>query len=168
MSKFKNLTVFIVGMMGAGKTTVGTLLAKKLNYNFIDTDKLIETKMQKSINHIFDLYGEEYFRNLENRILDKVPLKNTVISTGGGFPIYNNNMDKLLTLGKVIYLKSSSLEIYNRLKNSKNRPLHDGTITKINQMLESRKHIYSLANFEIECDKKLPHEVITEIIEKIS
>mgnify|MGYP001441532638 CR=1 FL=1 len=107
MASKKTNVIILVGMMGSGKSTVGQLLSKKLGFEFIDTDQMIVDNEQLSINEIFDNNGEAYFRDLEKNILDEVDFSNVVIATGGGLPVFKNNMDILIDRGTTIYLKIS-------------------------------------------------------------
>ena len=100
-------------MMGSGKTSVGKILAKHLKFSFIDTDLEIENQENKTINQIFKFSGESYFRMLEKNFLKNLNKNNFVISTGGGFPIFNDNMSQLLNLGTTIFLETSLQEIHN-------------------------------------------------------
>ena len=84
--------IYLIGYMGSGKTTIGKHLSKKLNMPFIDTDKLIESESKKSINCIFHEFGEDYFRELEYKLIRR-NMKPHVIACGGGLPIYNNNIE---------------------------------------------------------------------------
>lgn len=120
----KKSTIILVGFMGSGKTTIGKQLAKKLNYNFIDTDLEIENLLGISIGNIFKIKGEEYFRNLEQKIIRNIQVKNTIISTGGGLPCHSNNIDYLNNIGTTVYLQCSEYKLFERLKNDyKQRPL---------------------------------------------
>ena len=111
--------------MGSGKTTAGKKLASALDWSFIDLDKKIEEETGKTIPEIFSSDGEDYFRKLENGILKNIEYQsNTVISTGGGTPCYNDNMDYMLNTGLTLYLKLTPGELKSRLSHSKgSRPL---------------------------------------------
>lgn len=110
--------------MGSGKTTFGKQLASKLNYQFLDTDREIEALVGMSIQEIFKSKGEGYFRMLERQLIENMSLKNTVVATGGGLPCFNDNMSLLNQKGVTVYLKYSSHELFERLKNDKEfRPL---------------------------------------------
>jgi shikimate kinase len=116
--------VFLIGYMGAGKTTLGKQIAKKLGYTFLDTDAWIEEKMQLSIHEIFETYGENYFRNLEKEAIFQLPKEEIVVATGGGLPCYGNLMSTIQTLGISIYLHRPAKELAQRLSHAKaNRPL---------------------------------------------
>jgi shikimate kinase len=150
-------------MMGAGKSTVGRYLAKALNYQFLDTDKLIEKKENRTIEAIFKESGEGYFRNLESDIINHFENKTCVYSTGGGLPIYNKNIGKLKDIGQVIYLKTSTDELLNnRIRNNSSRPMIQDAISFEN-LLKRRETTYREADFIITTDSKTPKEIATEI-----
>ena len=111
--------------MGSGKSTTGKQLAKRLGYNFIDTDNLIIERLGMSVNEIFDRLGEKSFRENETRLLNELILKNNlVVSTGGGLPCHGDNMDLMNIHGQSVYLKASSSALHDKLSSRKNkRPL---------------------------------------------
>ena len=111
--------------MGSGKTTVGKKMANGLSYDYFDLDHFIEQKEKKSVRKIFEIMGEAYFREQESKYLRTISDdKNCVISTGGGLPCYNNNMDYMNNNGLTVYLKMKPEHLFSRLKNGrKNRPL---------------------------------------------
>jgi len=119
------MNIYLIGFMGSGKTTVGQALAKALTYKFIDTDDLITDKAGESISHIFKNRGEEAFRKIEKQVLRSLEgSKNTIISTGGGMPCYNDNIDFIKDSGVSIYLHLKPQQLVDRLKNEKEqRPL---------------------------------------------
>ena len=150
-------------MMGAGKTTVGRCLAKELNCQFLDSDKLIEKKENRTIDAIFKESGESYFRNLEDLIIKQFENKPCVYSTGGGLPIHNRNIDRLKEIGQVIYLKTSIEELlYNRIKNNSSRPNFNDHLSFEN-LLKQREPIYIEADFVVTTDSKSPKEIAREI-----
>lgn len=119
--------IYLVGFMGAGKTSLGKILAKKLGYAFADMDEVIENFTGKSISELFRIHGEDWFRDKETEVLRQLGLgeKNMVIATGGGAPCFNNNMEFINSTGISIFLKMSPKALSNRLLNSKKsvRPL---------------------------------------------
>ena len=150
-------------MMGAGKTTVGRYLAKELNCQFLDSDKLIEKKENRTIQAIFKDSGESYFRILESEIINQFENKPCVYSTGGGLPVYNKNIDKLKDIGQVIYLKTSIEELLNnRIKNNTSRPKFKDSFSFEN-LLKQREPIYLKADFVVTTDSKSPKEIAREI-----
>ena len=118
------MNIALIGPMGSGKTSVGKKLAQSLNFDFIDTDDLIAKKEGMSITKIFETYGEHYFREIEKEIASEVSkLENCIISTGGGIILNAENVRRLRRNGMLIYLKTTSEVLFNRLKDAKDRPL---------------------------------------------
>ncbi|MCR5633139.1 MAG: shikimate dehydrogenase [Eubacterium sp.] len=163
--------IVLVGYMGSGKTSVGNALAKDRNMDFIDLDEYIVEKEGRSINDIFTYESEEYFRNLESRVIaDLSNLSNTVISTGGGAVLRKENRDNLGKLGHVVYLKADVDTIVERVKGDDSRPLlqsesEEELRKRVSMMLDSRNPYYELfADQVIYTDRLTPSE-IAEIIE---
>jgi shikimate kinase len=121
----KNQIIYIIGFMGSGKTTAGKKLASLLGWTFIDLDRKIEEYTGITIPEIFSLKGEQYFRNVEAQLLrDLKSCTNTIVSTGGGTPCHNDNMDFMLGNGLTLYLKLTPAQLNSRLSESKgDRPL---------------------------------------------
>lgn len=116
------MKLYLIGMMGSGKTTLGKALADKLNYQFIDMDVYIENEVKMSINEIFSIHGEAWFREYEKKVLnDFCKMDNLVIATGGG--VIKNKENKKLMDGKCIYLSVPLKELEDRLQNDNTRPL---------------------------------------------
>jgi len=137
--------------MGSGKSTVGRILAKELDTYFLDTDVLIESFENRKITEIFEKEGEEAFRKMEKRCFEwiKQNVQNTIISVGGGFPVY---IPEIKEAGRVIYLKVGFDEIVKRMNKDeiKKRPLFQD-IQKAKELFEKRDKIYSsLADIVIE------------------
>ena len=153
-------------MMGSGKSTIGKLLSEKLNFDYLDTDLIIEKQENKTCNEIFEDKGEKFFRSEELKLISYISKSNTVIATGGGFPIFNNNMDKLLKIGITIYLKTSPHEIYRRIGNNKSRPLFQG-LASLTKSISKREFIYEKAHQIISTDNKSFTEIINEILSAI-
>ncbi len=115
---------FLVGMMGAGKTSVGRVLAKRLNKAFYDSDQVIEQRTGVKIPVIFEIEGEPGFRHRESVVLDELTaLEDVVVATGGGAVLATQNRDRLRARGTVVYLRASVKELINRTRHDKNRPL---------------------------------------------
>ncbi len=126
MQSNKDNRIFLIGYMGAGKTTIGEQLAERLGYKFLDMDHVIEEKMQQSVSQIFSEKGEEEFRRLERECLDKISTEqNVVVATGGGAPCFYDNMERMNAYGLTVYLCLSPEQLQERLELShKNkRPL---------------------------------------------
>lgn len=160
--------IILIGFMGSGKSSVGKLLAKHLNYHFHDTDEMIEAREGITIRKIFSRYGEDFFRDLETTLLLslKYALEKTVLSTGGGMPIAEMNAKILHTMGQVVYLRTSKSTILNRLSADTTRPLLKGESMKdsVEKLLSERTSIYeSVADIIIDTDDKSIEEIVKEI-----
>ncbi len=163
----------LIGYMGAGKTTLGRYLAEKYAYDFIDTDAYISEKAGMSINEIFSVHGENYFRNLETETLEELMQKNgnMVIATGGGLPLRAENQTLLHELGNVCYLRACPDTIYDRVKNSTDRPLLacDNPYEKICNMLKARAPIYeSTADICLDTDDMTTEAAAEKIMEAVT
>lgn len=150
------MKVFLIGFMGSGKTTIGKKLANYLKYEFIDLDKLIESKAEMSIVSYFELHGEGAFRELERDILQKSEFpENVIIATGGGAPCFGDNMEWMNKNGLVAYLSLSPKALASRLEHSKtDRPLirhlkGDELIDFISSKLQEREVFYNQAKYVV-------------------
>ncbi len=162
--------IILIGYMGCGKTSVGERLAQKLSYRFRDTDRIIEQKECDTINHIFAVHGEEYFRDKETGLLKELlsELNHTVLATGGGLPLRDQNGKLLKEMGFVVYLKASKETTLRRLSGDKTRPLLQGEDMgkRIERMLAYRAPIYErVAHKIIVTDHKSIDEIATMIME---
>ena len=152
--------------MGAGKTTVGMELAKKLNYKLIDTDHSIENDQSKKIKDIFSEDGESFFRNLETlKLKELTNVENAVISTGGGIILKDENRSILNNLF-TIYLKADFENIFNRIKQDTSRPLllTDDPYNTAKDIFKSRQSVYESFKIHVRTDNKNPQQVVEEII----
>ena len=163
--KSKENLVFL-GMMGSGKTSIGLLVAKKLKLNFIDIDSEIENNLGITINKIFEDKGEDFFREIEEKItLKKLKLSSSVISLGGGAFINENIRKTVLKSHLSFWLNWSNNILLERIKNSKKRPLAiNASDNQIIDLIQKRSNIYSKALFEIKCDNLTKNEVVNKII----
>ena len=148
--EFSNIV--LTGFMGTGKTTVGKKLASVLQFEFIDTDELIQQKTGISISEIFKNHGEKYFRNLEKEILLSLKCKNTVISTGGGIVKTSANRKKLFKLGFVVNLKTDFEKIYKRVEGTHIRPLFKNK-NKALILYNNRLKLYKECHYSIDNTK---------------
>ena len=164
MKSKKNL-VFL-GMMGSGKSSIGSLIAKKLQLNFIDIDNVIENELGLSIKKIFETKGENYFRKFEEKTtLKKLKSSSTVISLGGG-AFSNKEIRKEVIKNHIsFWLNWSDDILFNRIKNSKKRPLaFNSSENEIIDLIKKRSNIYSKALYKIECDNLTKNEIVKEIL----
>ena len=166
MLKKDTLKICIIGMPGSGKSTIGRILSKRLNYKFFDTDENIEDETQSKITDIFTYKGEDYFRELETRILSKlIKIDKVVISTGGGIILKNKN---ILNKCFNIYLHCDEDVLIERASRNKDRPLLLIDIKKnMKNLFNERKDIYNdLADLKINTESNT-QKTITEILNKL-
>ena len=162
-----NKNIYLVGFMGTGKTTVGKILAKKLNREFVEMDEEIEKREGKKIVDIFRLFGEPYFRKVEKEILKEIAsCSNLVVSCGGGVIVDEENLKILKETGIVICLKAKPSIIYERTKKTKERPLLNvpDPLKKIKELLARRAPFYAKADYFVNTSTLTPEEVSEEII----
>lgn len=164
--------VFLIGFMGSGKTTLGSRLARKMDYDFVDMDQLIEETAGMSVHEIFAEHGEEVFRKWEHDILLELSHREkVVVSTGGGAPCFGNMMSIMKSLGQTVYIKLSPEALKNRLIQSKNeRPLISGKseqelLTFITTLLEEREIYYNQAKFIIDGISLTPDQLAKHLKE---
>jgi shikimate kinase len=138
-------SIFLVGMMGAGKTSVGRVLAKRLNKIFYDSDHVIEERTGVKIPVIFEIEGEPGFRHRESAVIEELTtLDEVVIATGGGAVLAKENRENLRARGTVVYLRASVKDLLNRTRHDKNRPLLQTADprARLNELFEMRDPLY--------------------------
>jgi shikimate kinase len=161
--------IVLVGPMGCGKTTVGRRLANKLNQDFFDTDHEIINKTGVSIDHIFDIEGEEGFRQRESEVLKSLcDMNNIVLATGGGVILLEQNREVLKRAGLVLYLSSSIEQLLRRTSKSKTRPLLENSLDRKNTITEivnaRDKYYREVASIVVDTTGKKLNEVIDIIM----
>ena len=162
--------ISLTGMMGSGKTSIGKLLAKKINLPFYDSDEDIEDKLSLKISEIFEKYGESWFREQEEKIcIDILKKEKFVMALGGGAITNVGIRDSIAKNSLLIYLKTDENILFERLKNDKSRPLLKGANLKkqINSILKDREKLYSESNIIIENNVNDIEAVVEEIISLI-
>ena len=162
-----NKSLTLTGLMGVGKSTIGKNLAKKLKFNFIDIDKLIEIREGTSINSIFKNKSENYFRELESEIsLQMLKKNNSVISLGGGAFLNKSIRESVKKKSISFWLDVNADELIKRLKRSKKRPLlHKKNLNDtIKKMYLERKKIYNEADYRVKCSSSKSHEIVDRIL----
>ena len=162
----QGVNLYLVGMMGSGKTTVGNLLAQRLGYNFLDTDNLISQVAGKSIREIFTTEGEAAFRELERKILSEVSsYKNLTIATGGGVVMSQFNWS-YLQHGIVVWLDVPVEVLYSRLEGDQTRPLlqNSNPLTKLQAIFEERRPLYSNADIHVNVNIQDTPEQVTILV----
>jgi shikimate kinase len=164
-------SIFLIGPMGAGKSTVGRFLAERLGYEFIDSDHEIEARTGVTIPMIFDIEGEQGFRQREQTVIDELSQKpNIVLATGGGAVLREANRRALRSRGFVVYLRSSLESLVQRTKNDRNRPLlqQDDPEKVLKDLLEQRDPLYlEVADMVIETQQASIFKVVKEIHDQL-
>ena len=168
--KLGGRNIFLIGMMGSGKSQAGPILAKMINYAFVDTDDVIEKASKQSISSIFEKDGEKVFRDVEKQVLKEISQHHSlVIATGGGLVTLPENWG-ILHQGIVIWLDLDLKRSIKRLESDKQkRPLliGDDLVENFSQIYESRKPIYLESDLRIEVEDQSSYEVANMIAEHL-
>ena len=165
IKELRGRSIFLIGMMGSGKSSTGPVLAEILKYKYVDLDVLIEKLTKKTIDKVFSEEGEEYFRDLETQCLQEIiKLPSVVVSTGGGVVLKKENWG-ILRQGIIVWLDINKEIALNRLNSKDNiRPLLKGNIdVKYEEIFETRKDIYAQADLRVEIN----NEGVKNVAEKI-
>lgn len=162
--------IVLIGFMGSGKSTISRALSKVFAMEVIEMDQVIAEREGMSISEIFEVHGEEYFRNLETELLRELQnRKGVVISCGGGVPMRDENVVEMKKNGKVVLLTASAETILDRVKNNHDRPLleNNKTVTFISDLMTKRRDKYeAAADIIIQTDDKSAFEICEEIIRR--
>lgn len=163
--------IFLVGLMGAGKTTVGKLLGKRLNKPFVDCDHEIQKRTGVNIPLIFEIEGEAGFRQRESAMLNELAqLHNIVLATGGGAVLSKGNRDLLRRNGTVVYLRAAVNDLWQRTHHDKNRPLlqTEDPLAKLNELYAQRDPLYQeVADIVIETSRQSVHALVHQLEHKL-
>lgn len=164
--------IFLVGMMGAGKTTIGKAIAREMGKTFIDSDVEIQKRTGVTIPHIFDIEGESGFRQREAGVIQElVRLDNIVLATGGGAVLNEENRAALRANGVVIYLKSSVHDLWQRTRHDRNRPLLQvaDPLARLKELLEQRDPMYTqVADLVVPTGKQSAHSLVVHLQQKLN
>ena len=162
-----NKNIVLLGMMGSGKSTIGYLLSKNINLNFLDVDKFIEKETDLKIYDIFQKKGEVYFRNLEEKTtLKLLKGKGKIISLGGGGFLNKNIRKEILKNHISFWLNWKNSTIINRILKSKKRPVaFNSSENNLKRLINERSNIYAEANFKINCETLTKKMIVKNIIE---
>ena len=163
--------IFLVGLMGAGKTSVGRLLAKDLRMTFVDCDHEIEKRTGVSVSVIFEIEGEEGFRRRESAILrELVQLQNVVLATGGGAVLRPENRAALSQNGFVVYLRATVDDLWQRTRHDRNRPLlrTDDPRARLAELFEQRDPLYrEVAEVTIETGSQSLRSLVSQLEQRL-
>ena len=165
-----NNHIFIIGMMGSGKSTIAPLLSDKLKIPYIDIDQDLEEILNCNIVDIFKQYSEERFRILESRyFLEHIKNSSTIYSTGGGIVLDKQNRNALKKTGFTVFLKASIQTLYNRINNdTKKRPLLKNKLL-LEKLLNQRIQYYiDCADLIVDTDKQKPKKIVNHIINQFN
>ena len=164
--------IFLIGFMGAGKSTIAKGLQRTLGMELVEMDARIVEEQKMSINEIFAQYGEDYFRDIESQlILDIGQEGNTIVSCGGGVVVRPQNTEYMKKSGKIVFLSATPQTIYERVKHSTDRPILNGhmNVEYIAQLMEKRRALYeAAADIRIETDGKSRDEICRDIVLKLN
>ena len=169
--KIQSGNLYLVGMMGAGKTTVGKLLAQQLGLTFVDSDEEIQRRTGVTITHIFDVEGEAGFRQREAGVIqDLVGRDKLVMATGGGAVLSEQNRDALSGNGIVVYLKSTVHDLWQRTRHDRNRPLLQTADprAKLKELYELRDPLYTqVADLVMLTGKQSVHSMVQQLLQEL-
>lgn len=160
--------IFLIGFMGAGKSTVAAALADRLNMSLVEMDARIVEEQGMSINDIFEKYGESHFRDMESKLVSDIKKEgNKVVSCGGGVVVREENVSCMKENGIIVFLCATPETIYERVKDSKDRPILNGNmnVEYIAGLMEKRRALYeAAADIKIDTDGKAVEQICEEII----
>ncbi|MDH5354366.1 MAG: shikimate kinase AroK [Gammaproteobacteria bacterium] len=163
--------IILIGPMGSGKSTIGSIMAKKLNREFQDSDHYIEDKTGVDIARIFDIEGEQGFRNREtNALRELLDQESRIIATGGGSVLRPENQSLLRSRGYIIFLDTSVNQQMQRLNRDKKRPLlqTENPRQRLEAILQERRPIYlDLADFVVKTDRRQARKLASDIIKQL-
>lgn len=171
MSKGINRNIFLIGFMGAGKSTIARALQRELGFPLVEMDERIVQEQGMSINDIFAQYGEAHFRDIESKlVVDLGEQEPSIVSCGGGVVVRPENTQNMKKSGRIVFLKATPETIYERVKNSTDRPILNGhmNVEYIAELMEKRRALYEeAADLTIQTDGKTRDQICEEIIGKL-
>jgi shikimate kinase len=175
MNESQMIRIFLVGYMGAGKTTLGKVLARRMHLSYIDTDQFIENRYRKKVSDMFASGGEQQFRDIEYRMLCEISeIENVVISTGGGLPCFYDSMALMNRAGTTVYLDVPAEELATRLKTSRTvRPVlqnrsGEELVAFIRESLDRRRPFYEQAGIRLHAERMQTKHDVEALVEKLA
>ncbi len=159
------MNITLIGMPGVGKSTIGKILAKEINYSYLDIDDIIESKDNKKLQKVLsDLGDEKFIIREEKEVLDLQNIANSIISTGGSIVYSEKAMDHLKKISKVIYLSCSIDQLKRRINNSSSRGIVGIKIKSFEELFAERTQLYKkYSDFEIDCESLDQKKIISKI-----
>lgn len=171
MSEGISRSIFLIGFMGAGKSTIARALQRELGFPLIEMDERIVKEQGMSINDIFAQYGEDHFRDIESQLIVDIGKEEpSIVSCGGGVVVRPQNTKNMKEIGRIVFLKATPETIYERVKNSTDRPILNGhmNVEYIAELMEKRRALYEVAaDITIQTDGKTREQICEEIIGKM-
>lgn len=171
MSEGISRSIFLIGFMGAGKSTIARALQRELGFPLIEMDERIVKEQGMSINDIFAQYGEDHFRDIESQLIVDIGKEEpSIVSCGGGVVVRPQNTQNMKEIGHIVFLKATPETIYERVKNSTDRPILNGhmNVEYIAELMEKRRALYeAAADITIQTDGKTREQICEEIIGKM-
>tara|TARA_B100000575_G_scaffold219757_1_gene180244 strand:+ start:237 stop:740 length:504 start_codon:yes stop_codon:yes gene_type:complete len=163
--KSKENIVFL-GMMGSGKSSIGSLVSKKLKLNFFDIDRQIENELGMKISKIFETKGEKFFRDLEEKVTLRILKKNEIVISLGGGTFMNTKVRKeILNNHLSFWLQWNDEILLNRIKNSAKRPIAiQSSNNELLDLIKKRSSIYSRARYKINCNNLTKTEIVEKVV----
>ena len=172
MSEGISRSIFLIGFMGAGKSTIARALQRELGFPLIEMDERIVKEQGMSINDIFAQYGEDHFRDIESQLIVDIGKEEpSIVSCGGGVVVRPQNTQNMKEIGRIVFLKATPETIYERVKNSTDRPILNGhmNVEYIAELMEKRRALYeAAADITIQTDGKTREQICEEIIGKMT
>lgn len=166
-----DFNIFLIGFMGTGKSTIARCLQRELQFPLVEMDERIVQEQGMAITDIFEKYGEDYFRDLESRLVLNLGMQEaSVISCGGGVVIRKQNVANMKKSGKIVLLTATPETIYERVKNSSDRPILNGhmNVEYIAQLMEKRRALYEeAADIAVVTDGRTRDDICQEILDRV-
>ena len=170
MSEDISRSIFLIGFMGAGKSTIARALQRELGFPLIEMDERIVKEQGMSINDIFAQYGEDHFRDIESQLIVDIGKEEpSIVSCGGGVVVRPQNTQNMKEIGRIVFLKATPETIYERVKNSTDRPILNGhmNVEYIAELMEKRRALYeAAADITIQTDGKTRSRSVRKSLER--
>ncbi|GAA0602554.1 shikimate kinase AroK [Virgibacillus siamensis] len=161
------MTIYLIGFMGSGKSTVGKVLGGRIRGGHADTDVFIDAQYG-TISEIFRIHGENTFRKYESAALENLSAEHEIVSTGGGIVERQKNISLMKANGVIVYLQTAFTEIQSRLMHDTERPLWNTDMEKKEKLFRRRSQLYQgCADIAIQTDQKTPDDIAGEIQEAV-
>ncbi len=162
--------VYLVGFMGSGKSTVGRLVARRLGWEFVDMDGLIEEREGRTVGEIFAAEGEKGFRRKEKALLGEIAAgERLVVATGGGVVLDEDNRLTMRRSGVSVYLRTPSTVVWSRIRDEGGRPLLEveNPYERVCELMRERQHLYELSDYVVDTEGLPPDEVADRVLYKL-